>query len=109
MEKIYRADDGRTLILSSDDPGLLVLQQIRDEAHRFAISGHRQQRGKAKKQSSLEKIQGLGPKKRQRLLKQFGGLREIKSAGVEDLCTVDGINEALAQRIYDRFHDGGSS
>ncbi|PHS73817.1 MAG: excinuclease ABC subunit C [Cycloclasticus sp.] len=109
MEKIYRGDDGRTLILPSDDHGLLVLQQIRDEAHRFAISGHRQQRGKLKKQSTLEKIQGLGPKKRQRLLKQFGGLREIKSAGVEDLCTVDGINESLAQRIYDRFHDGAAS
>ncbi|PCI22018.1 MAG: excinuclease ABC subunit C [Piscirickettsiaceae bacterium] len=109
MEKIYRADDSKTLIISADDPGLLILQQIRDEAHRFAISGHRQQRGKAKKQSTLEKIQGLGPKKRQRLLKQFGGLREIKSAGVEDLCTVDGINEALGQRIYDRFHDGVGS
>lgn len=106
MEKIYRADDGRTLVLSADDPGLLVLQQIRDEAHRFAISGHRQQRGKAKKQSVLEQVPGLGPKKRQQLLKQFGGLREIQSAGVDDLCTVSGINEALAQRIYDRFHDG---
>lgn len=106
MEKIYKDIDGSTLIIDSDDSGLLVLQQIRDEAHRFAIQGHRQQRGKVKKQSTLEKIQGLGPKKRQTLLKQFGGLREIKSAGIEDLCSVEGINEALAQRIYDRFHDG---
>lgn len=106
MEKIYRASDGKVLILSSDEPALLVVQQIRDEAHRFAISGHRQQRGKAKKKSTLEKIEGLGPKRRQQLLKQFGGLREIQSAGVEDLCTVDGINKSLAQRVYNFFHDG---
>ena len=106
MEKIYRASDGKVLIFSSDEPALLVLQQIRDEAHRFAISGHRQQRGKVKKKSTLEKIDGLGPKRRQQLLKQFGGLREIQSAGVDDLCTVDGINKSLAQRVYDFFHDG---
>ena len=108
MEKIYRASDGKVLIFPSDEPALLVVQQIRDEAHRFAISGHRQQRGKVKKKSSLEKIEGLGPKRRQQLLKQFGGLREIQSAGVDDLCTVDGINKSLAQRVYDFFHDGSS-
>lgn len=105
MEKIYRAHDKKTLIFQSDEPALHVIQQIRDEAHRFAISGHRQQRGKVKKKSVLEKINGLGPKRRQLLLKQFGGLREIQSAGVEDLCTVDGINKALAERIYDSFHE----
>ncbi|ORU89539.1 MAG: excinuclease ABC subunit C [Cycloclasticus sp. symbiont of Poecilosclerida sp. M] len=105
MEKIYRAIDGKTIIVDSDESALLVLQQVRDEAHRFAISGHRQQRAKAKKTSTLEKIEGLGPKRRQKLLKQFGGLSDIKSAGVEDLCTVDGINKELGQRIYDRFHD----
>ena len=108
MEKIYRASDGKTLIFPSDEPALLVVQQIRDEAHRFAISGHRQQRGKVKKKSTLEQIEGLGPKRRQQLLKQFGGLREIQSAGVDDLCTVDGINKSLAQRVYDFFHDGVS-
>lgn len=106
MEKIYRATDGQLLIFDADEPALLLLQHIRDEAHRFAISGHRQQRAKAKKRSVLESVEGLGPKRRQVLLKQFGGLREIQSAGVEDLCTVTGINKALAQRIYDRFHDG---
>ncbi len=106
MEKIYCASDGRQLILASDEPALLVIQQIRDEAHRFAISGHRQQRGRVKKTSMLESIQGLGPKRRQLLLKQFGGLREIQAAGVEDLCSIDGINQALGQRIYDCFHDG---
>ncbi|MFT6624708.1 MAG: excinuclease ABC subunit C [Cycloclasticus sp.] len=109
MEKIYRAIDGRVLIFPSDEPALLVVQQIRDEAHRFAISGHRQQRGKVKKKSALEKIQGLGPKRRQLLLKQFGGLREIQAAGVDDLCSVDGINKSLGQRIYDSFHDGSSA
>ncbi|MGB1649357.1 MAG: helix-hairpin-helix domain-containing protein, partial [Cycloclasticus sp.] len=108
MEKIYRASDGKTLIFPSDDPALLIVQQIRDEAHRFAISGHRQQRGKVKKKSTLEEIEGLGPKRRQQLLKQFGGLREIQSAGVDDLCTVDGISKSLAQRVYNFFHDGVS-
>jgi len=108
MEKIYRASDGVVLVFQSDEPALLLMQQIRDEAHRFAISGHRQQRGKAKKKSALEEIQGLGPKRRQLLLKQFGGLREIQAAGIDDLCTVDGINKALGQRIYDRFHDGST-
>ncbi|MBL4743254.1 MAG: excinuclease ABC subunit UvrC [Cycloclasticus sp.] len=108
LEKIVRASDGKQLIFPSDEPALLVVQQIRDEAHRFAISGHRQQRGKAKKKSALEQVDGLGPKRRQQLLKQFGGLREIQSAGVDDLCTVEGINTALAQRVYDFFHDGSS-
>ncbi|MEO1889982.1 MAG: excinuclease ABC subunit UvrC [Cycloclasticus sp.] len=108
MEKIYRGSDGKLLILSADDPVLLVIQQIRDEAHRFAISGHRQQRGKVNKKSTLEQVEGLGPKRRQLLLKQFGGLREIKAAGLDDLCTVSGINKALAQRVYDFFHDGAN-
>jgi len=106
MEKIYRATDGRVFVFPSDEPALLLVQQIRDEAHRFAISGHRQQRGKVKKVSTLEQIAGLGPKRRQMLLKQFGGLREVKSAGIDDLCTVDGVSTALAKRIYDFFHDG---
>lgn len=106
MEKLYRGSDGQLLILSADDPVLLVIQQIRDEAHRFAISGHRQQRGKVKKKSALEQVEGLGPKRRQLLLKQFGGLHEVKAAGLDDLCTVAGINKALAQRVYDFFHDG---
>ena len=108
MEKIYRATDGRVFVFPADEPALLLLQQIRDEAHRFAISGHRQQRGKLKSKSSLEQIEGLGPKRRQLLLKQFGGLREIQAAGIDDLCTVDGISVALAGRVYDFFHDGSA-
>ena len=108
MEKIYRADNGKTLIVAADEPALLVTQQIRDEAHRFAITGHRQQRAKARSKSVLEQVPGLGPKRRQKLLKQFGGLREIQTAGVDDICSVQGISQSLGQRIYDIFHDGGT-
>jgi len=83
---------------------LLLIQHIRDEAHRFAITGHRQRRGKAKKESVLESIAGLGPKRRQLLLKQFGGLQGVSNAGVDALAGIDGISKHLAQRIYDRFH-----
>ena len=90
--------------LSSDSPALHLLQQVRDEAHRFAITGHRQRRAKARNTSALESIVGMGPKRRQKLLQQFGGLQEIKRAGVEDLARVDGMSKALAQKIYDVFH-----
>ncbi len=90
--------------LSADSPALHLLQQVRDEAHRFAITGHRQRRAKARKTSTLEQIEGLGPKRRQKLLQQFGGLQEVQRAGVEDLRRVDGISQSLAQKIYDVFH-----
>jgi len=90
--------------LSADSPALHLLQQVRDESHRFAITGHRQRRAKARKTSALEGIEGMGPKRRQKLLQQFGGLQEVKRAGVEDLARVDGISKALAQKIYDVFH-----
>ncbi len=90
--------------LAPESPALHLLQQVRDEAHRFAITGHRQRRAKARKTSPLEGIDGMGPKRRQKLLQQFGGLQEVKRAGVEDLVRVDGISEGLAQKIYDVFH-----
>jgi excinuclease ABC subunit C len=90
--------------LSADSPALHLLQQVRDEAHRFAITGHRQRRAKARKTSTLEQIDGLGPKRRQKLLQQFGGLQEVQRAGVEDLSRVEGISPSLAQKIYDVFH-----
>jgi excinuclease ABC subunit C len=92
------------MLLSSDSPALLLIQQIRDEAHRFAITGHRQRARKKVKTSSLEEIEGLGPKRRQILLKYFGGLQGIKNAGVEDLAGIQGISKRLAKRIYASFH-----
>ncbi|WP_438971332.1 excinuclease ABC subunit UvrC [Methylophaga sp.] len=90
--------------LAAESPALHLLQQVRDEAHRFAITGHRQRRAKARNTSTLEHIEGLGPKRRQKLLQQFGGIQEVKRAGVEDLAKVDGISKSLAQKIYDVFH-----
>ncbi|MGZ5012479.1 MAG: excinuclease ABC subunit UvrC [Methylobacter sp.] len=104
MEKLILVDQEQPLDISPGASGLLLIQHIRDEAHRFAITGHRQRRGKAKKQSALEAIPGLGPKRRQILLKQFGGLQGISQAGVDALCSVDGISRQLAQRIYELFH-----
>lgn len=91
--------------LPADSPALLLIQQIRDEAHRFAISGHRQRRAKKRNTSPLEGIAGVGPKRRQQLLSHFGGLQEVTRAGVEDLMAITGINREIAQRIYDRFHE----
>jgi len=96
--------EDRPRILPADSPALHLIQQIRDEAHRFAITGHRQRRAKARNTSVLEGIAGLCPKRRQTLLKQFGGLQEVARAGVEDLASVPGISKQLAQRVYDVFH-----
>ena len=104
MEKLILVDENNPTEFSPGSSGLLLIQHIRDEAHRFAITGHRQRRGKAKKQSVLESIAGLGPKRRQQILKQFGGLQGVSRAGVDALCSIDGISRHLAQRIYDTFH-----
>ena len=104
LEVLHLSGNGRPLILPADSMALHLVQQIRDEAHRFAISGHRQRRAGARKTSVLESIPGVGQKRRQSLLKQFGGLRQLARAGVEDIVRVDGISKELAQRIYDAFH-----
>jgi excinuclease ABC subunit C len=98
------SESDQEFILPTDSAALHLIQQIRDEAHRFAITGHRQRRAKARTRSVLEDIDGLGPKRRQQLLRQFGGMQEVARAGVEDLASVPGISKLLAQKIYDAFH-----
>ncbi|HEY9198705.1 MAG TPA: excinuclease ABC subunit UvrC [Gammaproteobacteria bacterium] len=102
-EVLHRPEGGEVR-LAADDPALHLIQQIRDEAHRFAITGHRQRRARSRSESPLEAIPGIGPKRRQQLLRQFGGLREVARAGVEDLLKIKGISRELAQQIYDAFH-----
>ena len=104
QEQLFLSGSGRPTILPPTSAGLHLIQQIRDEAHRFAIAGHRARRGKARTSSPIERIPGIGGKRRQALLKNFGGLREVARAGVEDLARVPGISPQLAQKIYDAFH-----
>ncbi len=104
LESLVLARENRTIRLDSRSPVLHLIQTIRDEAHRFAITGHRLRRRKARNRSSLEAIEGVGEKRRQNLIRHFGGLQGIIRAGVEDLANVPGINKNLAQKIYDTFH-----
>ena len=96
--------DREAIRLPSDNPALHLIQQVRDEAHRFAITGHRAKRGKARTVSSLAEISGVGDKRRRNLLTHFGGMREIQQASVEQLCQVEGISKALAEAIYQQLH-----
>ena len=103
-ERLFRPGSDTALELAPDSQALLLVQQIRDEAHRFAITGHRQRRAKARTTSRLERIPGLGPKKRRELLRQFGGLQGVIGAGVDDLVKVRGISRKLAETIYNDLH-----
>ncbi|MBD9467435.1 excinuclease ABC subunit UvrC [Pseudoxanthomonas sp. PXM01] len=96
--------DGRELRPGAASPALQLIQQVRDEAHRFAITGHRGKRQKARMTSKLEDIPGIGPRRRASLLKHFGGLAGLKAAGADEIARVDGVNAALAERIYANLH-----
>ena len=96
--------DGRVLRPGAYSPALQWIQQIRDEAHRFAITGHRGRRQKKRDVSKLEDIPGIGPRRRAALLKHFGGLTALKEAGAEEIARVEGVNDALAARIYASLH-----
>jgi len=105
LESLIIAHGSKIIKLPQNSPALHLIQQIRDEAHRFAISGHRQRRKNNRNRSPLETIVGVGNKRRQNLIKYFGGLQGIVRAGIDDLTMVPGISKNLAQKIYDAFHE----
>ncbi len=103
-EELILADSGRTLHPGSGSPALHLIDAVRDESHRFAISGHRKRRQKARNRSVLEDVPGVGARRRSALLKAFGGLRGVEAAGVDELMQVPGIHRGLAERIYAALH-----
>lgn len=106
LETLILSLGDRVLRLRADSPGLHLIQEIRDEAHRFAITGHRRARTRRRMTSPLQQIDGVGVKRRQQILRYFGGLQGVQRAGVEELAKVPGINKNLAQKIYDALHVG---
>ena len=104
QETLFLPCKDEPLNLPASDPALHLIQLVRDEAHRFAIAGHRARRAKTRNRSTLEDIPGIGPARRKRLLAQFGGLQGLRTATVEDLCRVDGISRKLAEAIYNHLH-----
>ena len=105
LETLVLADLKKTFVLPASSTALHLIQEIRDEAHRFAVTGHRQRRKKKGKQSPLEQIEGIGSKRRQQIIRHFGGMQGVERAGIEDLAKVPGINKNLARKIYYSLHN----
>ena len=105
FEYLYRPDTGEEFVMPADSSALHLIQHIRDESHRFAITGHKQRRDKKRRESVLEGIAGVGPKRRRDLLRHFGGWQEVSSASIEELTKVQGISKNLAQTIHAALHD----
>ena len=104
LETLYLNDAAHEFTLPGDSPALHLIQQVRDEAHRFAITGHRARRGKARTTSTLEGVAGIGPKRRRELLKHFGGLQELSRASLDEIAKAPGISKKLAESIYAALH-----
>ncbi|WAJ39917.1 excinuclease ABC subunit UvrC [Pseudomonas sp. GOM7] len=104
LEVLYLNDAEHEFTLPGNSPALHLIQQIRDESHRFAITGHRARRGKTRRTSTLEEVPGIGPKRRRELLNHFGGLQELSRASAEEIAKAPGISKKLAESIYDTLH-----
>ncbi|MDN6377319.1 MAG: helix-hairpin-helix domain-containing protein, partial [Brevibacterium aurantiacum] len=99
LEEVWVPDDPFPVILPRNSEGLFLMQRLRDEAHRFAISYHRSKRAKAMTSSVLDDISGLGESKRTALLRHFGSVKKVRAASIEELCEVKGIGQALAEKV----------